>query len=464
MMTAMTKSPLHPLLPPAPTLDAAPGSAAASSPAAAGRQPAGRVGLRALIFIRWVAILGQLAAILVVHRGLGFPLPLAAALSVVAASALLNAALSLRRPGREGLREPEATLYLGFDILQLAALLFLTGGLTNPFALLIAAPVTISAATLSRRSTAGLSALAVLCASLLAVWHRPLPGPFDDLAFSNIYVIGAWTAVVVGTIFLAAYVGSVAEERRRIHTALGASQLALAREQRLSSLGALAAAAAHELGSPLSTIAVTVSELAYQIPSDSPFAADIGILKIEVERCREILAELGRRPEETDDDSPFSRQPIGVFIAAAAAPYRQEGIILEVSEEATDGTEEPVVRRHPEMVHGLGSLVQNAVQFAAKQVDIRAIWDRDRVTITIRDDGPGFPPAVLDRIGEPYVSSRRQMDGHMGLGIFIAQTLLEQTGARLTFANRRPGAQVDVTWERTSLERGVSGSVMETAP
>jgi two-component system sensor histidine kinase RegB len=395
-----------------------------------------------------------LAALLVVHYGVGFHLPLPAALSVVGASVILNILLSLRRPVREGLGEPEAMLYLGFDILQLSALLFLTGGLTNPFALLIAAPVTISAATLSRRGTTGLSVLAVVSASVLAVWHRPLPAPFSGLGLPSISIIGAWSAVVVGTIFLAAYVGSVAAERRRINTALGASQLALAREQRLSSLGALAAAAAHELGSPLSTIAVTVGELVYQIPSDSPWAGDIAILKVEVERCREILAELGRRPEDTDEDSPFSRRPLSVFIEAAIAPYDQGGVVLEVRKQAIDDSEEPVLRRRPEIVHGLGSLVQNAVQFADRQVVIQASWDADRVTIVISDDGPGFPPAVLDRIGEPYVSSRPRIDGHMGLGIFIAQTLLEQSGARLTFVNARRGARVDIVWQRHSIENG----------
>ncbi len=418
------------------------------------REPAGRVGLRALVMIRWLAIVGQLAALLVVHYGFGIALPLPAAFSVVGASVILNVLLSLRRPVREGLGEPEAMLYLGFDILQLSALLYLTGGLTNPFALLIAAPVTISAATLSRRGTISLSVLAVVCASLLVVWHLPLPRLFDGLEFPGIYLTGAWSAVVVGTIFLAAYVGSVAAERRRITTALGASQLALAREQRLSSVGALAAAAAHELGSPLSTIAVTVGELVYQIPPDNPWAGDIAILKVEIERCREILAELGRRPDEADDESPFSLQPLGVFIESAIAPYDQGGAALEVRKQATDDSDEPVLRRRPEIVHGLGSLVQNAVQFADGHVVVQANWDADSVTIGISDDGPGFPPAVLDRIGEPYVSSRRHVDGHMGLGIFIAQTLLEQTGARLTFANRRRGAHIDVVWRRTSLEKG----------
>jgi len=415
-------------------------------------EPTGRVGLRTLILIRWVAVLGQVSAILVVHYGLAFALPLPAVFSVVGASVLLNALLSLRQPSREGLREPEALLYLGFDILQLSLLLYFTGGLTNPFALLIVAPVTVSAATLSRRGTAILSLLAIICATLLAVWHWPLPSPFAGLEFPSIYSVGAWSAVVVGTVFLATYVGSVAAERRRLYTALGASQLALAREQRLSSLGALAAAAAHELGSPLSTIAVTIGELAYQSPPDSPWAEDIAILKVEIERCREILAELGRRPEEADDDSPFSRQPIGAFIAAAAAPYRQDGTLLEFSNNATDGSEEPVLRRRPEIVHGLGSLFQNAIQFASRRVVIEANWDAETVAVTIRDDGPGFPPAVLDRIGEPYISSRHRIDGHMGLGIFIAQTLLEQTGARLAFANARPGAQVDVVWRRASLD------------
>lgn len=411
----------------------------------------GRVGLRPLTLIRWVAVAGQATALLVVHYGLGFDLPIVPAFAVVGASVALNVVIALRRPARGRLSEVEAALHLAFDVLQLAVLLYLTGGLTNPFALLIVAPVTVSATLLSRRSTIALCGLAIGCATVLAVWHQPLP--LEQVGIEPpLFVAGTWTAVVIGTVFLAVYTGSVSEERRRMHDALSATQLALAREQRLSSLGALAAATAHELGSPLATIAVTANELAKEIPSGTPLADDVAILRSESERCREILAELGQRSVASGDD-PYSVLPLSVLVEAAAEPHQQEGAELKLRFTALDESAEPMVRRSPELIHGLGNIIQNAMQFSRRDVSVTAGWDDRMVTLAVRDDGPGFPPAVLDRIGEPYVSSRQRGDRHLGLGIFIAQTLLEQTGAGLSFGNgRRGGAEVAVFWPRDKLE------------
>ncbi|MFQ5970878.1 MAG: ActS/PrrB/RegB family redox-sensitive histidine kinase [Alphaproteobacteria bacterium] len=420
----------------------------------------GRVGLRPLTLIRWVAIAGQATALLVVHYGLGFDLPIVPAFAVVGASVALNVLIAVRRPARGRLKETEAALHLAFDVLQLAVLLYLTGGLTNPFALLIVAPVTVSATLLSRRSTIALCGLAIGCATVLAVWHQPLP--LEQVGFEPppLLVAGTWTAVVIGTVFLAVYTGSVSEERRRMHDALSATQLALAREQRLSSLGALAAATAHELGSPLATIAVTANELAKEIPSGTPLADDVTILRSESERCREILAELGQRSEASGDD-PYSVLPLSVLVETAAEPHRQEGAELKLRFTPLDDSAEPVVRRSPELMHGLGNIIQNAVQFSRRDVTVTTGWNDRMVTLAVRDDGPGFPPAVLDRIGEPYVSSRQRVDGHLGLGIFIAQTLLEQTGAGLSFGNgRKGGAEVAVFWPRDRLE--ARGSTPET--
>ena len=434
--------------------------------AASGRSPlrraapglAGRVSLRTLTFIRWVAIAGQLAALLVVHYGLGFALPLLPALAVVGASVLLNLLVSLRRPLRGRLRDTEAALYLAFDVVQLAALLYLTGGLNNPFSLMILAPITVSATVLTRRSTLALCILAVVCASVLAVRHYPLPwgapgagpGSAAGLELPFFYTVGIWAAVVLGSVFAAAYAGSVAAEGRRMFDALSATQLALAREQRLSAVGALAAAAAHELGSPLATIAVTTKELVREVPPDSPFADDIQILQAESDRCREILAGLTRHPE-TDDESPFSVAPISALVEAVAARYHVDGVAVALSTEVEDDSAEPRAMRSPELVHGLGNIIQNAVQFARSAVTVESVWSTNSVRVTVHDDGPGIPPAMLDRIGEPYISTRGQTGEHMGLGIFIAQVLLEQTGAALAFGNNR-GAEVVVTWPRARLE------------
>ncbi|MBT4906108.1 MAG: sensor histidine kinase, partial [Rhodospirillaceae bacterium] len=230
---------------------------------------AAQVRLRTLVLIRWIAVAGQLTALLIVRFGLDWPLPIDAALAAIGASVLLNVAMTFRRPVRGRLSEWEAAAYLAFDILQLAVLLYLTGGLGNPFSLLFLGPVTVSATTLSRAATALLSILVIGCASALAFHHLPLPWSGDGLQLPVFYIGGLWTAVVLGTLFLGGYIGSVAGEGRRMSDALTAIQLALAREQQLSALGGLAAAAAHELGSPLATIAVTAKELTREIPPDS---------------------------------------------------------------------------------------------------------------------------------------------------------------------------------------------------
>ncbi len=298
--------------------------------------PPGGVSLRTVTAIRWVAIIGQGATLVLVHYGLGLHIPLLPAFSVVSAAVVLNLWAGVLRPARLRPTDAEIMGYLAFDAVQLSALLFLTGGLSNPFALLLLAPVTVSATVLPRRNTAVLCCLAAACASVIAVWHLPLPPGVADTAPTQILILGTWVAVVLGIIFVAGYAGSVAEERRRMVDALNASQLALAREQRVSSLGALAAAAAHELGSPLATIAVTVKELTREVPADSVFADDVRILQVEAERCRNILAELGRRPE-ADDNSPFSQLPMSVLITSVVAQHQAGPVRVQTAADSEDG-------------------------------------------------------------------------------------------------------------------------------
>lgn len=416
----------------------------------------GRVRLRTLTRIRWVAIFGQLGALFVVRFGLGWSLPMDAALAVVGASVLLNLVITFRRPAQGRLREWEAAAYLAFDTLQLALLLFLTGGLTNPFALLFLGPVTVSATVLSRRATAVLCGLVIVCASVLVFAHLPLPWSSTGLELPPLYVSGMWAAVVTGTLFLAVYVGSLTAEGRRMSDALAATQLALAREQQLSAVGGLAAAAAHELGSPLSTILVTATELSRELPKGDPHAKDVEILRSEAARCREILTELGRRPTDDGSGDPFAQSPLSVLLRTAAERHREAHIALDIDAVSEDGSPEPLVANSPEFNHGLGNIAQNAFQFARNRVAIRVVWNATQITVTVRDDGPGFSPAVLDRVGEPYISSRG--DGHLGLGIFIAQSLLQRTGGRLSVRNMRgvggrvEGGEVIIIWPRASLD------------
>ena len=415
-------------------------------------EPSGPISLRTLILIRWVAIAGQASTILIVHYGMRFALPLLPALAVVASSALLNLVLIVLRQWAARLGERDAALYLAYDTLQLAVLLYLTGGLQNPFSILILAPVTVAATILSRRAVVALSVLAVAAISLLALQHMPLPWRNEPLVFPPELVLGIWIALVLSTVFIGAYTWSIAQGARRLRDAMAATQLALAREQRISAVGALAAAAAHELGSPLATIAVVAKELARELPEDSPHAEDAALLLSQSERCRRILAELAHHPEE-DGGSPYTRLPISALVEAAAAPYRDQGVRLILATAGEPTGEEPLVRRSPEIMHGLNNLIQNAVQFAAREVSITTFWDPTTVTVEIDDDGPGFPLHLLGRLGEPYLSTRAGVTDHMGLGIFIAQSLLERSGAKLVFDNLADGgAHVAISWNRANLE------------
>jgi two-component system sensor histidine kinase RegB len=411
----------------------------------------GRISLRTLVIMRWITVAGQALTLLFVHLALGFTLPLQIALGVVAASAAVNVVVMIQRPATIRLGDRDATMYLAFDIVQLGALLCLTGGLLNPFAFLLLAPVTVGASTLSRNRTILLSLIALGITTLLGVWHLPLPWDQDVLDFPALYVLAVWLSLSVATLFIAAYTWHVSEEGRRMNDALAATQLALAREQRVSAVVALAAAAAHELGSPLGTIAVVAKELARDLPADSPFAEDAQLLLSETARCRTILADLAQ-PKNAETTSPFDTVPVGALAGAAAASHKQPHIEI-VSLTNGDAAQQPSATITPELLHGLGNLLQNALQFARSQVTVTTGWDKRRVTIEILDDGPGISPQVLSRLGEPYLSSRSIEGDHMGLGIFIAETLLERTGGVIAFANRpQGGARVTVTWPRAVIE------------
>ena len=414
----------------------------------------GRVRLQTLVLIRWVAVSGQALALLLVHYGLGFQLPLGSALAVVAISILLNVVVFLVYPSSTRLTDRGAALYLAFDLVQLAALLFLTGGLTNPFTLLFLVPVTISATILSLHSTVVLGLLAFCCIALLGFFHLPLPWTEPGLDLPRLYQLGLGVALVLGMSFLAIYAWQVAAEARRMSDALAATQLALAREQRLSALGALAAAAAHELGTPLGTIVVAAKELSREVAAAPPVMQDIvddvALIAAQAQRCREILARLSRRPEHEPDSEAFTRLPLGGLVEAAADPHRRDNIELTV---LLQEDVQPIVPRSPEILHGLGNLVENAMDFARSEVQLSIAWDTREIRVDVLDDGPGFNIDILSALGDPYVTSRAG-DGGMGLGVFIAKTLLEHTGATVQFGNRPGGgAMATVRWSRTALQR-----------
>ncbi|HEX8571060.1 MAG TPA: ActS/PrrB/RegB family redox-sensitive histidine kinase [Caulobacteraceae bacterium] len=417
-----------------------------------------RVRQRTLVLLRWVAVTGQAAVVLGVHFGLGFDLPLAACLAVISASAWLNVGLSLALPMQRHLSEEETTLQLCFDLLQLSLLLGLTGGMNNPFVLVLVGPIAVGAAALPLRPALALVALGLVCATVLKDFHAPLPWTGDGLDLPGLYEVAMWAATMVGMVFAAGYAWSASRESARMELALAATQAVLAREQRLGALGALAAAAAHELGTPLATIQVVAKELTRSTAPDDPTHEDAQLLVSQAQRCREILKRLSRQPESGDDI--VAHTTLSQLLDEVAEPYRSFGPEVSTAANPKDASPEPILVRSPETVHALAAFVENAVDFAAENVLVVGHYDADTITIEVADDGPGFSPNVMAKLGEPYVTTRPNAEGSrtghvgMGLGFFIAKTLLERTGADVTFRNGRKGALVCVCWDRQRIEAG----------
>jgi len=426
--------------------------------------------LRTLILLRWMAIVGQFVALIVANQYYGLHLPLGLCFLAVGLAVIANLVSIFIFPQNKRLTEHEALMTLLFDLGQLSFLLYLTGGLTNPFALLILAPVTISASALELRSTLLLGGLAALFITLIGVVNVPLRFADGDVfEVPGLFTFGFWLSILIGIAFLGLYSRRVATEMHSMSDALLATQMALAREQKLTDLGGVVAAAAHELGTPLATIKLVSAEMLDELADFPDLAEDARLIRDQADRCRDILRSMGKAGK---DDLHLRQAPLGAVLQEAAEPHMARGIEVIISLAGpTPQARAPQVLRRPELIHGVRNLVQNAVDFARKRVWVDAQFTEDRIVLRIIDDGDGFPPQVIGRIGDPFVRSRRDAQdlsrrpGYegMGLGLFIAKTLLERTGAELSFANaadpflapderpERSGAIVEVIWPAAVL-------------
>ena len=439
------------------------------------------VRLRTLMTLRWFAIVGQSAAILVAVQVYNINIAVGAAALVVTVAVIANLLSYYAYPTNKRLSEFEATLWLVFDILQLSALLYLTGGLNNPFAMLVLAPVTISATVLHIRSTIFLGLTAMSLVTIVSRYNEPLMSAAGaELALPVLFQFGFWVALLISLVFLALYARQVTSEMNAMNEALVATQLALSREQKLTDLGGVVAATAHELGTPLATIKLVSSELKEELQDRPDLLEDAELIRSQADRCRDILQSMGRSGK---DDLQVRFAPIETVVQEAAEPHLDRGkqVQFDVLPQEGASLTQPSIERRPEIIHGLRNLIQNAVDFSRAQVMVEMTWSDDEIVVRISDDGRGFPQSVIGRIGDPYVKRRRlSEDGArrpvyegMGLGLFIAKTLLERSGAKLNFSNSRRhghaswtgqatgGAIVEVRWPRRMLQ---TNQMTESAP
>ena len=418
------------------------------------------VRLRTLVILRWFAISGQIIAVLsaILFLGLQFEVGLVA--MTIGASVLGNLFSTFLFPKNKQLSEREAAAMLGFDILQLGILLYLTGGLNNPFGLLMLAPVTIAATVLHLRSTVVTGVFAIVIITLLSQIYLPLYAPDGTpLMLPGLFLFGVWLALVIGVMFLGIYARQVTTEMHTMGEALVATRLALAREQKLTDLGGVVAAAAHELGTPLSTIKLIATELMDELRGQTDLYDDAALIGAQADRCRDILRSMGQAGK---DDLHLRRAPLETVLRDAAEPHMDRGktVTFLIRTATGDDLRQPAIIRRPEIIHGIRNLIQNAVDFAKTEVQVEVLWSTTLVSVRIQDDGPGFPSTVMERIGLPFMHGRKRVDGRpgyegMGLGLFIAKTLLERSGATINFANAvagRGGAIVVVTWPRNKVD------------
>ncbi|KIN74453.1 sensor histidine kinase RegB [Sulfitobacter guttiformis] len=433
------------------------------------RKRANWIRLRTMILLRWVAISGQFVAVTITPQLFGIQLELGWCYFAIGVSVIFNLVAGFVFPENKRLSERQNMAMVIFDLLQLSVLLFLTGGLNNPFTLLLLGPVTISATALSLRATMVLCGMAIVSVSVLAFYHFPLrTGAGDVLQIPQLFIFGQWIALIIAVVFTSAYSRRVTSEIHLMSDALAATQMALAREQKLTDLGGVVAAAAHELGTPLATIKLASAELVQELRDMPELREDAELIVEQTNRCRDILRDMGRAGK---DDLHMRQAPLITVVEAAAEPHMGRGkdVVINLHDLDAPTGPQPAILRMPEIIHGLRNLIQNAVDFSKTTVWIETRWTDETITLRILDDGEGFPPQILGRLGDPFMGQRRnrkkdlsrpEYEG-MGLGLFIAKTLLERSGASLRFANGADeagyisahiGAVVEVRWPRSTID------------
>ena len=406
-----------------------------------------------LTILRYIAIFGQFLAINIVFFYLDLKFPIKESYVIIIIGLITNLFLQFKIKVNQ-LKDSYASLFLLYDLIQLSALLYLTGGILNPFSFLLIIPTIVSSTFLSMGTTIILGLITSILLFVISFTHLPLPG-LDSNIFSvpNYYTIGILISILIGLIFLSYFGIRFAGETKKRSEALNKLQEVISKEYELESLGGQAAAAAHSLGTPLATISVVAKELKKEIGEDKEFSKDIDLLISQTKRCSEILKQISKKQIEED-----------IFISSIKFEDLLEEIINSFKETSSKEIELKVdndqnkisIQRTPEIIYGLRNFIGNAVKFSKSKVKIYLKSDQKFIEIKINDDGPGIPEDIIMKIGEPYIKSKSKIlspNSGLGLGTFLGKTLLERQNAKLSFRRNSDlgGALVTITWDSGSF-------------
>ena len=412
-----------------------------------------RITLETLINIRWIAIVGQFFTVSVVEYFLKFEFPYFGTLTLIFLSALVNVYLEINKSKFLTINNFYATLSIFYDLIQLILLLFMTGGLSNPFSILIIVPTTISVTYLSRGSSQFIMTCSIIFSTVIAFYHLPLPYPVNEsLVLPKYYNIGLWLSLGIGIIFLGNYAYQLGRDNRVRSTALSRLEEELTKEKVVNSVGGMAAAAVHELATPLATISLVSKELQKQLKDNSNIKEDINLLIEQSERCSSILKDIAQRKQKDEFIENISPKELINEIVFSLNNISNK----EINVENLNLNQRMKMTKKTEISYALRNFIENSIKFAKNKINIEIDQSKKRTAITISDDGDGFNKDIIANLGQPYLHSdniKKNKKG-MGLGVFISKSLLERCLAQVTFRNNKslPGASVKIVWNNSQLE------------